>query len=294
MHRTRNHAPNINTGNLFVVATPIGNLADISTRAIAILTQVKLILAEDTRHARKLLSHFGIATKTKSFHQHNERTQTPKIISLLQSGADIALISDAGTPLISDPGFCLIRAARTHAIPVSPIPGASALTAALCVSGIATDRFCFEGFLPPKSSQRLQCLQKLRNENRTLIFYESCHRIIASLHDLVQCFGPEREATIAREMSKKFETFYFGSLGNLLAQIEQNTCPQKGEFVMVVSANDCPDSNSDWDNASRLLKLLINEMPVKTACKIAGDTFNVNKNNLYDAALEYRKGSNPL
>lgn len=274
---------NIKTGNLFVVATPIGNLADISERAITILTQVKLILAEDTRHARKLLSHFGISTKTQSFHQHNERTQTPKIIRLLQAGEDIALISDAGTPLISDPGFCLIRAARTNAITVSPIPGASALIAALCVCGQATNRFCFEGFLPAKPQQRLQRLQTLCNESRTLVFYESSHRIIASLQALAQCFGPDRQATIAREISKKFETFYCGSVKNLIAQIEQNTDHQKGEFVIVVAAGE--HSDSDWDGANRLLKSLIAEMPVKTACKIASDTFNVNKNKLYNIAL---------
>ncbi len=280
---------NIKTGHLFVVATPIGNLADITTRAITVLTQVQLILAEDTRHARKLLSHFGIATKTRSFHQHNERTQTPKIISLLQSGEDIALISDAGTPLISDPGFCLIRAARTNAIMVSPIPGASALTAALCVSGLATERFCFEGFLPAKPQPRLQHLQGLSKEKRTLIFYESSHRILASLQDMARSFGAHRQASIGREISKKFETFYGGSINSLISQINQNADHQKGEFVIIVSANTLPDADSDWDDAIRLLQALIAEMPLKTACQIVGKTFSVNKNKLYNAALAYKK-----
>ena len=287
-----NHSMSIKAGRLFIVATPIGNLADLSARAITLLTQVNLILAEDTRHARKLLTHFGIATKTRSFHQHNERTQTPKIIRLLQAGADIALISDAGTPLISDPGFCLIRAARTNAITVSPIPGACALTAALCASGLATERFCFEGFLPTKPQQRLQRLQQLRNENRTLIFYESSHRIIASLQAMAQSFGPERVATIAREISKKFETFYLGNLKSVIAQIEQNSCHQKGEFVIVVSASEQLDTDTDWDSAIRLLKLLIAEMPIKTACKITADTFCVNKNKLYNIAIEYKLSIN--
>ena len=280
---------NSKTGSLFVVATPIGNLGDITERAITVLTQVTLILAEDTRHAAKLLSHFGISTKTKSFHQHNEPAQTPKIIGRLQAGEDIALVSDAGTPLISDPGFRLVRAARTNGIIVSPIPGASALTAALCASGLATNRFCFEGFLPAKSQQRLQRLQKLRDENRTLIFYESSHRIIASLHAMAESFGHNREATIAREISKKFETFYFGGIASLIDQMQQNPRHQKGEFVIVVSASEVDDSDSDWDGAIRLLKSLIVEMPVKTACKIAGNTFGVNRNKLYRVALEYKK-----
>ncbi len=280
---------NNKTGSLFVVATPIGNLGDITERAIIVLTQVTLILAEDTRHAAKLLSHCGISTKTKSFHQHNELTQTPKIIGRLQAGEDIALVSDAGTPLISDPGFRLVSAAITNGIIVSPIPGASALTAALCVSGLATDRFCFEGFLPAKSQSRLQRLQELRNENRTLIFYESSHRIIDSLHAMAQSFGHNRQATIGREISKKFETFYFGGIASLIDQMQQNPRHQKGEFVIVVSASTADDSDSDWEGAIRLLKSLIVEMPVKTACKIAGNTFGVNRNKLYRVALEYKK-----
>ncbi len=281
---------NIKTGSLFIVATPIGNLADLSERAITILTQVKLILAEDTRHARKLLCHFGISTQTKSFHQHNERTQTPQVIKLLQAGDDIALISDAGTPLISDPGFCLIRAARTNAITVSPIPGPSALTAALCASGLATDRFCFEGFLPAKSQQRLQCLQTLSRERRTLIFYESSHRILSSLQDMAQSFGQNRQASIAREISKKFETFYFGTINSLISQINQDQHHQKGEFVIIIAASEHSDSDSNWDSAIRLLQSLLAEMPLKTACKITCETFSVNKNNLYHAALEYKSG----
>lgn len=284
---------NSKTGSLFIVATPIGNLGDITERAITVLTQVALILAEDTRHARKLLSHFGISTKTRSLHQHNEAAQTPKLIARLQAGEDIALVSDAGTPLISDPGFRLVNAARIQGIIVSPIPGACALTAALCASGLATERFCFEGFLPAKSPARRQRLQNLRNENRTLIFYESNHRIIASLEAMAKSFGADRVATIAREISKKFETFYFGNLASLLEQVQQNPHHQKGEFVVVVSASARTDSeaarDADWDGANQLLKRLLAELPIKTACKIAANTFGVSRNKLYRMALEDKK-----
>ncbi len=271
-------------GSLYIVATPIGNLGDLSSRAIAILTRVKLILAEDTRHAARLLSHYGISTKTRSFHDQNENAEIPKVIHMLQNGADIALISDAGTPLISDPGYGLVHAARNNGINVSPIPGPSALIAALCASGLATDRFCFEGFLPAKPQQRLQTLDRLKNTSRTLIFYESSHRIMPSLQAMATCFGMDRIAVVAREISKKFETFYFGEFKNLIAQIGQNPVNQKGEFVIVVCA--APDNDLELDRAVGLLALLVNEMPVKTACKIVAETFRVNKNKLYKIALQ--------
>ncbi len=277
---------NSKTGSLFIVATPIGNLGDMSARAITVLSQVKLILVEDTRHAAKLLSHFGISTKTKSLHQHNERLQVPKIMKLLHGGDDIALVSDAGTPLISDPGFRLVRAARKEGIVVSPIAGPSAITAALCASGQSTDRFCFEGFLPARSKQRINRLEQLRSENRTMVFYESSHRIIPSLQDMAKCFGLDREATIAREISKMFETFYFGDFQNIIPRINDDPNQQKGEFVIVVSASSIDDS--DWEGALRLLQSLIDAVPVKTACKIAGETFGVNKNKLYKTALELK------
>jgi 16S rRNA (cytidine1402-2'-O)-methyltransferase len=278
---------NSKTGSLFVVATPIGNLGDMSDRAVAVLSQVKLILAEDTRHAAKLLSHFGVSTRVKSFHDHNEQQLTGEILGLLRDGAEIALISDAGTPLISDPGFRLIRQAREEGIIVSPIPGPSAVIAALSTSGQATDRFCFEGFLPAKSRQRIHRLEGLRYEARTMVFYESSHRIIESLNAMADVFGLDREATVAREITKMFESFYFGSFRDIIARINQDPNQQKGEFVIIVSANDAADS--DWDSAISLLRSLIDEVPVKTACRITAETFGLNRNELYKAALALKE-----
>ena len=278
---------NSKRGSLFVVATPIGNLGDMSDRAVTELSRVKLILAEDTRHAAKLLSHFGISTRVKSFHDHNEQQLTEEIIELLHGGAEIALISDAGTPLISDPGFRLIRQAREEGITVSPIPGASAVIAALSASGQATDRFCFEGFLPAKSQQRIHRLEGLRDELRTMVFYESSHRIISSLNAMAEVFGQDREATVAREITKMFETFYFGRFRDIIARINQDSNQQKGEFVIIVSASNATDS--DWDSAMCLLRSLIGEVPVKTACRITAETFGVNRNELYKAALTLKE-----
>jgi 16S rRNA (cytidine1402-2'-O)-methyltransferase len=278
---------NSKTGRLFVVATPIGNLGDMSDRAVTVLSKVALILAEDTRHAAKLLSNFSVSTRVKSFHDHNEQQLTGEIIELLHGGAEIALISDAGTPLISDPGFRLIRQAREEGIAISPIPGASAVIAALSASGQATDRFCFEGFLPAKSQQRIRRLEELRYEPRTMVFYESSHRIIDSLNAMAEIFGQDREATVAREITKMFETFYFGSFRDIITRINQDPNQQKGEFVIIVSANDA--ANSDRDGAMRLLQSLIDKVPVKTACRITAETFGMNRNELYKAALALKE-----
>jgi 16S rRNA (cytidine1402-2'-O)-methyltransferase len=278
---------NSKTGNLFIVATPIGNLGDMSNRAITVLTQVQLILAEDTRHAAKLLMHYSISTKTRSFHDQNENAQYAGVVELLQQGMDIALISDAGTPLISDPGYRLVREARIHGITVTPVPGPSALIAALSASGLATDRFCFEGFLPAKHQQRMQVLCQLKDEPRTLIFYESSHRILPSLEAMAECFGGNRVVTVAREISKKFETFYFDTVEQVIARIQQDANNQKGEFVVVVSASQ--ERDLEYDRAVLLLKSLVTEMPIKSACKIVADTFNVNKNKLYEIALDFKK-----
>ena len=211
---------NIKTGTLFIVATPIGNLSDMSQRAISILSDVDLILAEDTRHAGKLLSHFDIHSKTRSFHEHNENKSTDGCVNELLSGKNIALISDAGTPLISDPGYRLVKACREQQIAVTPIPGACAFATALSAAGLPTDRFCFEGFLPSKSSQRLSLLESLKDETRTLVFYESSHRIIASLKDMSLVFGDQTSVTVGREITKKFESFYYGTLGEVKLEIQ--------------------------------------------------------------------------
>ena len=275
---------NSKTGILYIVATPIGNLGDISERAREILAQVRLILAEDTRHAAKLLSACGISTPTRAYHDHNEREQAPVIVRMLESGQDIALVSDAGTPLISDPGYRLVREARQQGITVSPIPGPCAVTAALSASGLATDRFCFEGFLAARQSQRRATLLKLAGEGRTMVFYESSHRISESLADMAHCFGGQREAALGREISKKFETFFFGTLSSAGAFVDSDKNQQKGEFVVMVAG--AADQDENWARACKLADVLGHDLPLKQACKIAADTFAVSKNQLYQRAID--------
>jgi len=209
------HAP----GKLWIVATPIGNLDDLSARAQAILRQADLIAAEDTRHSAALLQHYAIATRRVALHEHNEREASADLVQRMRDGAQIALISDAGTPLVSDPGFRLVRAAREAGIVVSPVPGACAAIAALSAAGLPSDRFVFEGFLPAKSAGRRARLQALRGETRTLIFYESSHRIVEALDDLAGVFGADRHAVVARELTKLFETVLDDSLSGLAARI---------------------------------------------------------------------------
>lgn len=226
---------NRKTGMLFVVATPIGNLADITRRAVEVLAQVDLILAEDTRRAAILLRHLDIRVPMLSFHQHNERAQLSPLLRRLDGGAQMALISDAGTPLINDPGHRLVSLARESGITVTPVPGASAAIAALSASGQAAARFCFEGFLPAKSESRKRRLLALRDEPRTLVLYESSHRIAATLEALAEVFGGDRSITVAREITKKFETFYCGTVAEVLATITADEHHRKGEFVLIAS-----------------------------------------------------------
>ncbi len=277
------------TGALYIVATPIGNLEDIGLRAKAVLARVRLILAEDTRHAAKLLNHHQIKNRTRSFHEHNENEQTSGIIRLLREGSDIALISDAGTPLISDPGYRLVQAARNNQLPVIPIPGPSAVIAALSASGLPADRFCFEGFLPARRAQRLQKLTELSTGTRTLVLFESSHRIVAALEDIQSCLPANVKITVAREMTKRFESFYHGDIGTVRRQIEQGDPHQKGEFVIVLSWQ-LPD-DPDWQKALKLAAAMVEYMPAKTAAKIVSDTFGVSKNRLYRLVLDLKKGS---
>ena len=280
---------NKQAGSVFIVATPIGNLRDISERAIETLKKVDLILAEDTRHAGILLSHHGISSPTRSFHEHNEEGLVSNIITQLQGGRSIALISDAGTPLISDPGYRLVSEAVKHGITVSPIPGACAITASLSASGLATDRFCFEGFLPAKSHGRNQRLTMLKDEPRTLIFYESSHRIIDCLGAIHNNLGDDRQICVAREISKKFETFYHGNAQGVLQQLTDGPQHQKGEFVVIVSgAKGAGDA--EFIKATHLLTQLIAYMPLKKASQIAAQTFNCNRNQLYEAGLKMKNG----
>ena len=229
-------------GTLYVVATPIGNLGDLSVRARAVLAAVDAICAEDTRHTRQLLSANGLDKSLVALHDHNEAEMSLRLVQRLRAGESLALVSDAGTPLVSDPGYRLVREVRAAGLKVSPVPGACAAIAALSVAGIASDRFCFEGFLPAKASARRERLQALARETRTLVFYESSHRIHESLVDLVAVFGGQREAVLARELTKLFETVLGNSLEDLLRQVAADENQRKGEFALVVGG--CADDEA--------------------------------------------------
>lgn len=274
-------------GTLYVVATPIGNLDDISARALRVLREVALIAAEDTRHSQRLLQHFGIGTPLAACHEHNERDQGGRFIGRLQAGEDVALISDAGTPLISDPGFHLVRSARAAGIPVVPVPGACALIAALSAAGLPSDRFIFEGFLPAKATGRRQRLEALREESRTLLFYEAPHRLLESVEDMLAVFGPERPALLARELTKTFETLKGLPLAELREFIAADSNQQRGECVLLVGGWQAPEGEEAVSAESlRVLDLLLAEMPVKRAAALAAEITGVRKNLLYQAALE--------
>jgi 16S rRNA (cytidine1402-2'-O)-methyltransferase len=276
-------------GILYVIATPIGNLLDITRRALEILQSVSLVAAEDTRHSRKLLAHYGIGTPLLALHEHNERTATAGLLRRLDAGADIALVSDAGTPLISDPGFHLVRGAREAGFRVAPVPGPSALTAALSVAGLPTDRFIFEGFLPAKQAARRQRLLELQDATATLVFYESSHRILASLGDMLVQFGAGREATLARELTKTFETIRQASLVELHEWVAADSDQQKGEFVVLVhGAAKSADAVVDAAVA-RMLRVLMAELPLRQAASLAAQISGIGKNVLYEYALRLKE-----
>ena len=273
-------------GVLYVVATPIGNLQDISERALAVLSQVVLIAAEDTRHSGKLLKYFGIQTPCVSLHEHNEQRVVPSLIDKLQQGADIALISDAGTPLISDPGFLLTRACVESGIDMISVPGPCALIAALSISGLPADRFAFEGFLPAKQSARLKRLDVLQTEKRTMVFYESCHRLVDSIEDMQAVFGSERLAVIVREITKMYEEVIRGSLNELYQQaVSGDARFRKGEFVVLVHGQQ-ENQDEKWVEAVKVLSLLIGEMSVSQAAKLTSQITGVSKKRLYQYALD--------
>ncbi|GGK07776.1 ribosomal RNA small subunit methyltransferase I [Pseudomonas matsuisoli] len=269
-----------------MVATPIGNLEDVTARALRILREVSVIAAEDTRHSSRLMQHFGIQTPLLACHEHNEREQGSRFIARLLEGQDVALISDAGTPLISDPGFHLVRQARAAGITVVPVPGACALIAALSAAGLPSDRFAFEGFLPAKEAARKARLALIKEEVRTLIFYEAPHRVLATVADLANVFGGDRAAVLARELTKSFETLKSLPLSELRAWIENDTNQQRGECVLLVGGWVAPVGEDAVDgNAERVLDILLAELPVKQAAVLAAEITGVRKNLLYQRAL---------
>jgi 16S rRNA (cytidine1402-2'-O)-methyltransferase len=273
-------------GALYIVATPIGNLDDLSPRAKKVLNNVDLIVAEDTRHSKPMLNQFGIQTKISAYHDHNEREQTPVLIEQLRAGASIALISDAGTPLICDPGYHLLLAAHAEKIKVIPIPGPSALISALSVAGFSSEKFIFEGYLPARKTARRQRLQELKTETRTLVFYEAPHRILASIEDAIICYGDERQAVVAKEITKLHENIQRGTLNELMDWLHSDKDLTKGEFVVVVQGDT--SSQFDTQEASRILKILLADHSVKEAAKLTSEIMQGNRNDIYKLAMKLK------
>lgn len=270
------------SGCLYVVATPIGNLDDITLRALRILAETDVIAAEDTRHSRTLLSRHGLERPVLALHEHNEEQQAPHLVERLRRGESVALISDAGTPLLSDPGYRLVGLAAAAGIEVVAIPGPSAVTAAISISGLPTDRFAFEGFLPARSAARRRMLQELQAERRTLVFFESSHRIAESLAEMALVFGPERPAAVCREMTKRFETVLRGALGDLGARVEADPDQRRGEFVVVVAG--CPKAmEGALPEALRLARELQPLLGASQAARTAARFMDVSRRAVYDA-----------
>ncbi|MDU6412132.1 MAG: 16S rRNA (cytidine(1402)-2'-O)-methyltransferase [Yersiniaceae bacterium] len=279
----------ISASTLYVVPTPIGNLGDITQRALAVLQGVDLVAAEDTRHTGLLLQHFAINARLFALHDHNEQQKAELLLSKLQEGQSIALVSDAGTPLINDPGYHLVRRCREAGIRVVPLPGACAAIAALSAAGLASDRFCYEGFLPAKTKARKDTLQALIEEPRTLIFYESTHRLIDSLTDMVAVLGADRYVVLARELTKTWESIQGAPVAELLAWVLEDENRRKGEMVLIVEGHKATEEALPAE-ALRTLALLQKELPLKKAAALAAEIHNVKKNSLYRYALEQQEG----
>lgn len=281
----------VEAGVLYVVATPIGNLADVSQRALGVLKGVDLIAAEDTRHSARLLQQYQIATKTMPLHDHNERDRAPDVVARLAQGKSVALISDAGTPLISDPGFHLVRLAHQEGIKVVPVPGASAMLAALSAAGLPSDRFVFEGFLSSKGTARKKRLEVMAADSRTVIFYEAPHRLLDTLTDMVEVFGVQRHVVLARELTKTFETIKGDAVEKLLQWVSDDPNQQKGEIVLLVKGVEVDESEeSDLANnaeAQRILKLLMAELPLSQASALAAKITGTKKKPLYQLGLSF-------
>lgn len=267
------------------MATPIGNLGDMVPRGLEVLQQVDWIAAEDTRHSGRLLAHFAIATPMVAYHDHSDDRQLAKILALLAAGHSVALITDAGTPLISDPGFKLVREARGQGVKVSPVPGCCAAVAALSAAGLPSNSFAFEGFLPARQGPRLSSLQALRREARTLVFYEAPHRILETLADMAAVFGPGREAVAARELTKTHETFLTGTLEQLVALVAGDSNQQRGEIVLMVRGAVAAELSDDDREQRRVLAVLVEELPIKQAAALTAKLTGGNKKQLYQLAV---------
>lgn len=279
----------ISASTLYIVPTPIGNLGDITQRALAVLSSVDLIAAEDTRHTGLLLQHFAISAKMYPLHDHNEQQKTEHLLAKLQDGQSIALVSDAGTPLINDPGYHLVRRCREAGIRVVPLPGACAAIAALSAAGLPSDKFCYEGFLPAKTKSRKDALQALIEEPRTLIFYESTHRLLDSLQDMVEVWGPDRYVVLAREITKTWENIRGDAVGALLDWVKEDETRKRGEMVLIVEGHKV-DTEALPAEALRTLALLQKELPLKKAASLAAEIHGVKKNALYKYALDQQEG----
>ena len=278
----------INKGSLYIVATPIGNMGDMTARAIKTLMDVDVIAVEDTRRSGQLLRNFEISTPMIAVHEHNERQICDSLLDRINKGESIALISDAGTPLLSDPGYFLVNQARDRDLSVVPIPGVSAVITALSVAGLPTDRFVFEGFLPAKSSGRKQKLEMLKEDMRTVIFYEAPHRIIEMLKDCLSVFGGQRKVVLARELTKTFETVYGDELDKLIPWVEADDNQKKGEFVVLVQGAEAREDTGVDAESERILLILLKDLPVKQAAGIAANITGLKKNALYQYALKIK------
>jgi 16S rRNA (cytidine1402-2'-O)-methyltransferase len=279
---------NTPAGRLYVVATPIGNLADLSPRARAMLESCTLIAAEDTRHTGAMLRHFGISRPLVALHDHNEQQRAPELVRELSRGAQIALVSDAGTPAISDPGYDLVCAAAAAGIEILAIPGPCAAVAALSIAALPTDRFCFEGFLPARGAARRARLEALRDEARTLVFYESPHRVEEMLEDCSEALGAERAAAAAREITKLHETVYRGTLGALAVRARGDPDFRRGEIVVVVAGAAPAPATGAADVLDRLLGILMAELPLKQAARLAARIAGARDNEVYKRALKLK------
>ncbi|MBO1927206.1 16S rRNA (cytidine(1402)-2'-O)-methyltransferase [Thiomicrorhabdus sp. 6S2-11] len=280
------------SGTLYVVATPIGNLADISERAIQTLTSVNWVAAEDTRHSKPLLQHFAINQSLISLHEHNEAARSEQLLQKLLAGENGALVSDAGTPLINDPGFVLVKRLREAGVRVVPIPGPSAVITALCAAGLPTDSFSYQGFLPAKSNKRKLRLQQLLADSATLVFYESPHRLLATLADMLELFGAEREIAVARELSKQYEQFVSGTLQEVHDFFKENSDKVRGEFVLMLKGADLEKDEVQSTEFDPMINAMLKQnLPVKQISEIIADVLSVKKKQVYQRVLELKDGS---